>query len=196
MPRRYIDYPEAFAYWNHICSIGYAITAVGVLVFLVDAGRDVPGAPQGRRQSVGRGRDDARMDALLAAALPPVQRTAGDQAGRAPLRERRGRRQLHARTASQRERLHRAAEAARDVLVVFTALVGYVAAPGAGDLGARLRRDPRDRRRRRRLGRAQHVVRRRHRRGDGAHARAPDPRRPRAARRSADARASSSRCSR
>jgi len=35
MPRRYIDYPEAFAYWNQISSIGYAITAVGVLIFLV-----------------------------------------------------------------------------------------------------------------------------------------------------------------
>jgi cytochrome c oxidase subunit 1 len=35
MPRRYIDYPEAFAYWNQISSIGYAITAVGVLVFLI-----------------------------------------------------------------------------------------------------------------------------------------------------------------
>ncbi len=35
MPRRYIDYPEAFTYWNHISSIGYAITAVGVLIFLV-----------------------------------------------------------------------------------------------------------------------------------------------------------------
>ncbi len=35
MPRRYVDYPEAFSYWNHISSIGYAITAVGVLVFLV-----------------------------------------------------------------------------------------------------------------------------------------------------------------
>ena len=35
MPRRYIDYPEGFAFWNHISSIGYAITAVGVLVFLV-----------------------------------------------------------------------------------------------------------------------------------------------------------------
>jgi cytochrome c oxidase subunit 1 len=35
MPRRYIDYPAPFAYWNHISSIGYAITAVGVLIFLV-----------------------------------------------------------------------------------------------------------------------------------------------------------------
>jgi cytochrome c oxidase subunit I len=35
MPRRYIDYPEAFSYWNYISSIGYAITAVGVLIFLI-----------------------------------------------------------------------------------------------------------------------------------------------------------------
>ncbi|PZO55929.1 MAG: cytochrome c oxidase subunit I [Alphaproteobacteria bacterium] len=35
MPRRYIDYPEAFSYWNQVSSWGYVITAVGVLVFLV-----------------------------------------------------------------------------------------------------------------------------------------------------------------
>ncbi len=35
MPRRYIDYPEAFTLWNHVSSIGYAITAVGVVVFLI-----------------------------------------------------------------------------------------------------------------------------------------------------------------
>jgi cytochrome c oxidase subunit 1 len=35
MPRRYVDYPDAFAFWNLVSSWGYAITAVGVVVFLV-----------------------------------------------------------------------------------------------------------------------------------------------------------------
>ena len=35
MPRRYVDYPVAFAFWNKVSSIGYMITAIGVLVFLV-----------------------------------------------------------------------------------------------------------------------------------------------------------------
>jgi cytochrome c oxidase subunit 1 len=33
MPRRTIDYPQAFAYWNHISSIGFAITLVGMAVW-------------------------------------------------------------------------------------------------------------------------------------------------------------------
>jgi cytochrome c oxidase subunit 1 len=35
MPRRYIDYPVGFSYWNYISSVGYAITLVGVIIFLI-----------------------------------------------------------------------------------------------------------------------------------------------------------------
>ena len=34
MPRRYVDYPDAFAFWNRISSIGYYITFVGMILFL------------------------------------------------------------------------------------------------------------------------------------------------------------------
>ncbi|PLX36186.1 MAG: cytochrome c oxidase subunit I [Hyphomicrobiales bacterium] len=35
MPRRYADYPDAFAGWNYISSIGSYISAAGVIVFLI-----------------------------------------------------------------------------------------------------------------------------------------------------------------
>jgi cytochrome c oxidase subunit 1 len=35
MPRRYVDYPLAFSLWNKVSSYGYAITLVGVGVFLI-----------------------------------------------------------------------------------------------------------------------------------------------------------------
>ncbi len=35
MPRRYIDYPDAFAGWNYVSSIGSYISFVGVIIFLV-----------------------------------------------------------------------------------------------------------------------------------------------------------------
>ena len=35
MPRRYVDYTDAFTYWNHISSIGYVVTLVGVGAFLL-----------------------------------------------------------------------------------------------------------------------------------------------------------------
>jgi cytochrome c oxidase subunit 1 len=35
MPRRYVDYPVEFAFWNRISSDGYMITAAGVFVFLI-----------------------------------------------------------------------------------------------------------------------------------------------------------------
>jgi cytochrome c oxidase subunit I len=35
MPRHYADYPEAFAYWNRISSIGAYITTLGTVVFFI-----------------------------------------------------------------------------------------------------------------------------------------------------------------
>jgi cytochrome c oxidase subunit 1 len=35
MPRRYVDYPDAYAFWNHVSSIGSYMTAVGTLCFFI-----------------------------------------------------------------------------------------------------------------------------------------------------------------
>jgi cytochrome c oxidase subunit 1 len=35
MPRRSIDYPKAFSYWNHVSSMGYLVALAGLVVFLV-----------------------------------------------------------------------------------------------------------------------------------------------------------------
>jgi len=54
MPRRYPDYPAAFAYWNKVASeYGYTLMAIGVVIFLVNvfisllAGRKAEGNPWG-----------------------------------------------------------------------------------------------------------------------------------------------------
>jgi len=38
MPRRYADYPDAFAYWNYVSSMGSYITALGTVVFFIGMG--------------------------------------------------------------------------------------------------------------------------------------------------------------
>ena len=35
MPRRYVDYPQAFGFWNHVESYGYLVTLAGVAIFLI-----------------------------------------------------------------------------------------------------------------------------------------------------------------
>ena len=78
MPRRYPDYPEAFAGWNFVSSIGAYHRrggAAGVLLCLLP---HLHLERASGRQLLGRGRNVAGMERLFAAAVPHLRGTAAD----------------------------------------------------------------------------------------------------------------------
>ena len=175
MPRRIADYPDAFADWNFISSIGAYISGFGTLVFFFGVVQAFIRKERAAANPWGPGattlewtlpspppfhqyRDAAAdpMSVTLARVEPSIAGV-GDYIAL-----------LKPRVMS---------------LVVFTAFVGPVGGARPHSSGDRLYRAAVHRGRRRRRRGAQHVVRRRHRRAHDAHRRPADPARPRHARR-------------
>jgi hypothetical protein len=86
MPRRIVDYPDGFAFWNWWSSLGSYMTAAGTLVFV--------GAmfyayfvvrQRGTGQPLGCRRPDLGVEAALAAAVPLLRATAKAEGGCATL---------------------------------------------------------------------------------------------------------------
>ena len=79
MPRRVADYPDAFAGWNFVSSIGSYISAIGFIVFLVGIAHAFNRKTVAAANPWGSRRDDPRMDAALPAAVPPIRNSAADR---------------------------------------------------------------------------------------------------------------------
>ena len=79
MPRRYIDYPDAYAGWNAVSSYGSYLSAIGVLVFLSACGKRSPGSGKPAPIRGARARRPWSGSCPFTAAIPPVGTTAADQ---------------------------------------------------------------------------------------------------------------------
>ena len=171
------------------------ISGFGVLIFLYGMADAFVRKQRGRRQSVGRRRHHAGMDAVVAAAVPPVR----DAAARAVIDKRgafngaalslkeatilsvvdHNAIELGPRISeAERRRLHRAVEAAGDVAGDLHRAGRPDDRAGPFPSGAGVHLAALHRGRRRRLGRAQHGARGRYRRHDVAHRQPADPARP------------------
>ncbi len=92
MPRRYIDYPDAYRAVEQglVRSAPIISGFVGVILFLYCVYRRLREEAPRRRQSLGRRRDDAGMDAVLAAAVPPIRDAAAHRGHATTERDRAG----------------------------------------------------------------------------------------------------------
>ena len=79
MPRRIPDYPDAYAGWNMVSSIGAYISRRQRVVLLLRDLPDLHRRREGGGQPLGRGCDHAGVDAELAAAVPHLRGPAAVQ---------------------------------------------------------------------------------------------------------------------
>ncbi len=72
MPRRVVDYTEAYAFWNFVSSIGAFIGGAGTLIFVYLLYDAFKAKRPAAANPWGPGGHDARMDAAVPAAVPYV----------------------------------------------------------------------------------------------------------------------------
>ena len=66
MPRRYADYPDAFAGWNYISSIGSYVAVAGLAVFFVNLDLFIFQEKSSCTKPLGRRSYNFRMDCTIA----------------------------------------------------------------------------------------------------------------------------------